>query len=93
MRLASFYAGVGIEIFEGYGLTETTAAATVTPPRNPRMGTVGWPLPGTAVRIADDGEVLLSGGNLFMRLLGRRTGRGRARDGAGRERTVLVRDG
>ncbi|WP_443042941.1 AMP-dependent synthetase/ligase [Streptomyces sp. NBC_00370] len=64
-RLASFYAGVGIEIFEGYGLTETTAAATVTPPRNPRMGTVGWPLPGTAVRIADDGEVLLSGGNLF----------------------------
>lgn len=64
-RLASFYAGVGIEIFEGYGLTETTAAATVTPPRNPRMGTVGWPLPGTAVRIADDGEVLLSGGNVF----------------------------
>lgn len=63
-RLAAFYAGAGIEIFEGYGLTETTAAATVTPPLKPRLGTVGWPLPGTAVRIADDGEVLLSGGQL-----------------------------
>ncbi|GAA1357284.1 AMP-dependent synthetase/ligase [Streptomyces beijiangensis] len=64
-RLAAFYAGAGIEIFEGYGLTETTAAATVTPPLKPRLGTVGWPLPGTAVRIADDGEVLLSGGQVF----------------------------
>lgn len=49
----------------GYGLTETTAAATVTPPLKPRLGTVGWPLPGTAVRIAEDGEVLLSGGQVF----------------------------
>ncbi|MFJ7198115.1 MULTISPECIES: AMP-dependent synthetase/ligase [unclassified Streptomyces] len=65
-RLAAFYAGAGIEIFEGYGLTETTAAATVTPPLRPRLGTVGWPLPGTAVRIADDGEVLLSGGQVFQ---------------------------
>ncbi|WP_245239561.1 AMP-binding protein, partial [Streptomyces sp. MZ04] len=64
-RLAAFYAGAGIEIFEGYGLTETTAAATVTPPLKPRLGTVGWPLPGTKVRIADDGEVLLSGGQVF----------------------------
>ncbi|MFE7399227.1 AMP-dependent synthetase/ligase [Streptomyces sp. NPDC057557] len=64
-RLAAFYSGAGIEIFEGYGLTETTAAATVTPPLKPRLGTVGWPLPGTAVRIADDGEVLLSGGQVF----------------------------
>ncbi|WP_329127829.1 AMP-dependent synthetase/ligase [Streptomyces sp. NBC_01465] len=64
-RLAAFYAGAGIEIFEGYGLTETTAAATVTPPLKPRLGTVGWPLPGTAVRIAYDGEVLLSGGQVF----------------------------
>ncbi|MFE5106724.1 AMP-dependent synthetase/ligase [Streptomyces sp. NPDC056663] len=64
-RLAAFYAGAGIEIFEGYGLTETTAAATVTPPLKPRLGTVGWPLPGTAVRIAGDGEVLLSGGQVF----------------------------
>ncbi|MEU1277877.1 AMP-dependent synthetase/ligase [Streptomyces sp. NPDC005805] len=64
-RLASFYAGAGIQIFEGYGLTETTAASTVTPPLRPRLGTVGWPLPGTAVRIADDGEVELSGGHVF----------------------------
>lgn len=64
-RLAAFYAGAGIEIFEGYGLTETTAAATVTPPLRPKLGTVGWPLPGTRVRIADDGEVLLAGGQVF----------------------------
>ncbi|GGN85786.1 long-chain acyl-CoA synthetase [Streptomyces albiflavescens] len=60
-RLAAFYAGAGIEIYEGYGLTETTAAATVTPPLKPRLGTVGWPLPGTKVRIAADGEILLAG--------------------------------
>lgn len=59
--LAGFFAGAGIEIYEGYGLTETTGAATVTPPLKPRVGTVGWPLPGTRVRIAPDGEVLLSG--------------------------------
>ncbi|KWT63453.1 long-chain fatty acid--CoA ligase [Streptomyces albus subsp. albus] len=64
-RLAAFYAGAGIEIFEGYGLTETTAAATLTPPLKPRIGTVGRPLPGTAVRIADDGEVLLRGPQVF----------------------------
>ncbi|MFH8366336.1 AMP-dependent synthetase/ligase [Streptomyces sp. NPDC018031] len=64
-RLAAFYAGVGIDVFEGYGLTETTAAITVTPPLKPRLGTVGWPLPGSAVRIAEDGEVLLRGGQVF----------------------------
>ncbi|MGW2232729.1 AMP-dependent synthetase/ligase [Streptomyces sp. NPDC001759] len=64
-RLASFYAGAGIEIYEGYGLTETTGAATVTPPLKPRLGTVGWPLPGTKVRIAADGEILLSGDHVL----------------------------
>ncbi|WP_412077144.1 AMP-dependent synthetase/ligase [Streptomyces xanthophaeus] len=64
-RLAAFYTGAGIEVFEGYGLTETTGASTVTPPQRPRLGTVGWPLPGTAVRIADDGEVLLGGRHVF----------------------------
>ncbi|WP_406198725.1 MULTISPECIES: AMP-dependent synthetase/ligase [unclassified Streptomyces] len=60
-RLAAFYAGAGIEIYEGYGLTEVTGAATVTPPSKPRLGTVGWPLPGTRIRIAADGEILISG--------------------------------
>ncbi|MFE6845670.1 AMP-dependent synthetase/ligase [Streptomyces sp. NPDC057686] len=64
-RLAAFYTGAGVEVFEGYGLTETTGASTVTPPLKPRLGTVGWPLPGTAVRIADDGEVLLRGRHVF----------------------------
>ncbi|MFJ3201701.1 AMP-dependent synthetase/ligase [Streptomyces sp. NPDC086989] len=64
-RLAAFYTGAGIEVFEGYGLTETTGASTVSPPLQPRLGTVGWPLPGTAVRIAEDGEVLLRGRHVF----------------------------
>ncbi|MFG2573004.1 AMP-dependent synthetase/ligase [Streptomyces sp. NPDC048481] len=60
-RLSAFYLGAGIEIYEGYGLTETTAATTVTPPMKPRLGTVGWPLPGTRIRIAADGEILVAG--------------------------------
>lgn len=60
-RLGAFYAGAGIDVFEGYGLTETTAATTITPPDRPRLGTVGRPLPGTRVRIAADGEVLVAG--------------------------------
>lgn len=64
-RLSAFYAGAGIEVYEGYGLTETTAAVTVTPPLRPKLGTVGWPMPGMAVRIADDGEILLRGGQVF----------------------------
>ncbi|MFI9239814.1 AMP-dependent synthetase/ligase [Streptomyces sp. NPDC053079] len=64
-RLTTFYTGAGVEVFEGYGLTETTAASTLTPPLRPRPGTVGWPLPGSAVRIAADGEVLLRGGHVF----------------------------
>ncbi|MFI8828367.1 AMP-dependent synthetase/ligase [Streptomyces sp. NPDC053431] len=64
-RLAEFFTGAGIEVYEGYGLTETTAAATVTPLTGPRPGTVGRPLPGTAVRIARDGEIWLKGGHVF----------------------------
>jgi len=64
-RLAAFYAGAGIEIYEGYGLTEVTGASTVTPPLKPRLGTVGWPIPGTKVRIAADGEILLAGDHVL----------------------------
>ncbi|WP_406446042.1 AMP-binding protein [Streptomyces sp. NBC_00631] len=64
-RLAAFYAGAGIEIYEGYGLTETTAATTCTPPLKPRLGTVGWPMPGTKVRIAADGEILIAGDHVL----------------------------
>ncbi|ATL27855.1 AMP-dependent synthetase/ligase [Streptomyces formicae] len=60
-----FFYAAGIIIYEGYGLTETTAAATIIPPLAPRPGTVGLPVPGTAVRIADDGEVLIKGGIVF----------------------------
>ncbi|MFI6638220.1 AMP-dependent synthetase/ligase [Streptomyces sp. NPDC050504] len=60
-----FFYAAGINIYEGYGLTETTAAATIIPPLSPRPGTVGLPVPGTSVRIADDGEVLIKGGIVF----------------------------
>ncbi|MFF2377765.1 AMP-dependent synthetase/ligase [Streptomyces xiamenensis] len=62
--LATFYEGAGIPVHEAYGLTETAATAVLAPPHAPRLGTVGWPLPGTAVRIADDGEILLRGGQI-----------------------------
>lgn len=64
-RLAAFYEGAGIEIFEGYGLTETSGAATLSPPSRRSLGSVGRPMPGTGVRIAPDGEVLLRGPHVF----------------------------
>ncbi|MFJ2743361.1 AMP-dependent synthetase/ligase [Streptomyces sp. NPDC087440] len=64
-RLNLFFYAAGIIVYEGYGLTETTAAATIVPPLAPRPGTVGQPVPGTAIRIADDGEVLVKGGIVF----------------------------
>ncbi|ALC19579.1 AMP-dependent synthetase/ligase [Streptomyces pristinaespiralis] len=69
-RLGLFFEGAGVTIFEGYGLTESTAAATANPPERTRYGTVGLPIPGTTVHIAEDGEVWLHGGNIFQGYLG-----------------------
>ncbi|MEU2553775.1 AMP-dependent synthetase/ligase [Streptomyces sp. NPDC003388] len=65
-RLGLFFAGAGVQIYEGYGLTESSAAATANPPGRTRYGTVGLPIPGVTVHIADDGEVWLHGGNVFQ---------------------------
>ena len=65
-RLGHFYRGAGITILEGYGLTETTAGATLNLSSELRIGSVGRPIPGTSVKIADDGEVLI-GGPIVMR--------------------------
>ncbi|MGY1725971.1 AMP-dependent synthetase/ligase [Geodermatophilus sp. SYSU D01062] len=61
-RLGHFFRGAGVTVYEGYGLTETTAAASVNHDRALRIGTVGRPLPGVSFRIADDGEILIRGG-------------------------------
>jgi long-chain acyl-CoA synthetase len=61
VRLGHFYRGAGITVLEGYGLTETTAGATLNLTSNLRVGSVGRPIPGNSVKIADDGEVLISG--------------------------------
>ncbi|MFB6438805.1 AMP-dependent synthetase/ligase [Streptomyces sp. NPDC056411] len=65
-RLGLFFAGAGVRIFEGYGLTESTAAATANPPERTRFGSVGAPIPGTTVHIAEDGEIWLYGGQVFQ---------------------------
>ena len=65
-RLGHFYRGAGITILEGYGLTETTAGATLNLTKNIRVGSVGRPVPGTTIKIADDGEVLIKG-DIVMR--------------------------
>ncbi|MDM8085459.1 AMP-binding protein [Cellulomonas cellasea] len=65
-RLGHFYRGIGLKVLEGYGLTETTAPSTVNRPGATKIGSVGIPLPGTAVRIAPDGEVEVKGPHVFL---------------------------
>jgi long-chain acyl-CoA synthetase len=66
-RLSHFYRGQGLIIFEGYGLTETTAAMCVNSTSAIRLNTVGRPLPGVSVRIGDDNEILTKGPNVLKR--------------------------
>ena len=61
VRLGHFYRGAGITVLEGYGLTETTAGATLNLNNAHRVGSVGRPVPGTSIKIAEDGEVLIRG--------------------------------
>ncbi len=64
-RLGHFYRGIGLTILEGYGLTETSSASTVNLPNFIRVGSVGRPLPGVSILIAEDGEVLVRGEHIF----------------------------
>src|SRR5690554_4081867 len=64
-RLSHFYRGLGLNVLEGYGLTETSAASSVNRPEKVKVGSVGPPFPGVSFRIADDGEIEISGPHVF----------------------------
>jgi long-chain acyl-CoA synthetase len=64
-QLCHFFRGAGVTVLQGYGLTETTAATTVNRPDRNKIGTVGQPLPGVGIKVAEDGEILISGAIVF----------------------------
>ncbi|WP_405825483.1 AMP-dependent synthetase/ligase [Streptomyces sp. NBC_01390] len=65
-ELALFYSGIGILVHDGYGLTETCGGVTAQPVGQEKFGTVGKPLPGTEIRVAEDGEILVYGASVFQ---------------------------
>lgn len=65
-RLGHFFRGIGLNVLEGYGLTETCSAITLNLPAHQKVGSVGRPIPGCTIRIDDDGEVLVKAGNVFQ---------------------------
>jgi len=65
-EILEFFFACGVPVMEGYGMTETSTVATVNTPEEHRFGSVGKPLPGVEVKIADDGEVLIKGPNIFQ---------------------------
>ncbi|SCK06923.1 long-chain acyl-CoA synthetase [Streptomyces sp. WMMB 714] len=81
-------AGAGITVYDGYGLTETTAAVTAQPPGRPRFGTVGRPMPGAAVHIAEDGEVWVRGPMVFPGYTGLAEARAESEQAAQAERAA-----
>jgi long-chain acyl-CoA synthetase len=66
-RLGHFFRGIGLTVLEGYGLTETTAPATLNTPESLKIGTVGKPLDGVSIKINDDGEILIKGPGVLRR--------------------------
>ncbi len=64
-EINDFFNSIGLPLLEGYGATETCGPAVMNPPERPRTGTVGIPLPGLEVKIAEDGEILIKGGGVF----------------------------
>ena len=64
-EILEFFWAAGVPVLEGYGMTETSTAATFSTPENHKFGTVGRALPGVEIKIADDGEILLKGANIF----------------------------
>jgi long-chain acyl-CoA synthetase len=71
-EILEFFYACGVPVMEGYGMTETATAATVSTPEDHRFGSVGKPLPGVEVKIADDGELLIKGQNIFSGYYGQK---------------------